>query len=87
MRVAHAGERRHGTGWCAIEPLALVAEHLGCLTPVVKVELPCGMLGHLLIHPQNLTLDHSLERGLLFGVKPCDVGHGRAWRGSSFGFT
>ena len=71
----------------AIEPLGLVAEQLGCLTPVVKVELPFGVLGHFLIHPQNLTLDHFFERGLLFGVKQCDVGHGRAWLGSSFAFT
>src|SRR5437588_832538 len=85
--VPYACERRHGAGRRAIEPLGLIAEHLGCLTPVVEVELPFGVLGHFLIHPQDLTLDHSLERGLLVRVKQCDVGHGRAWRGSSFGFT
>ena len=62
----------------AIEPLGLVAEQLGRLPPAVEVELPFGVLGHFLIHSQNLTLDHSLERGLLIGVKQCDVGHGRA---------
>src|SRR5207247_3769010 len=87
MRVAHAGERRYGARRRTIEPLGLVAEHLRRLTPVVEVELPFGVLSHFLIHPQNLTLDHSLEWGLLLGVKQCDVGHGRAWRGSSFGFT
>src|SRR6266446_6872860 len=87
VRVAHAGERRYGAGRRAIEPLALVAEHLGCPTPVVEMELTFRVFGHLLIHPQDFALDHSLERGLLFGVKPCDVGHGPAWRGSSFGFT
>src|SRR6266550_2087177 len=87
VRVAHARERRHGAGRRAIEPVAFVAEQLGCLTPVVEVELPFGVLRHFLIHPQNLALDHCFERGLLIGEKQCDVGHGRAWLGSSFGFT
>jgi hypothetical protein len=73
--VSHTGERRHGAGRRAIEPLALVAEHLGCRTPVVKVELPFGMLSYFLIHPQNLTVDHSLERGRLVSVKDYGLGH------------
>ena len=54
---------------------------------MVEVELTFRVFGHFLIHPQDFPLDHSLERGLLIGVKRCDVGHGRGWRGSSFGFT
>src|SRR5438034_10364899 len=69
VRVAHAGEGRHGAGRRAIEPLALVAEQLGGLTPVVEMELTLGVLRHFLIHPQDLALDDSFERGLLFGAK------------------
>src|SRR2546426_11953119 len=87
VRVAYPGERCDGAGRRAIEPLGLVAEQLGRLTPVVEVELPFGVLGHFLIHPQNLTLDHSFERGLLFGVKQCDGSNGPAWLGSSFAFA
>src|SRR5437588_9708487 len=87
VRVAHARERRHGAGRRAIEPLALVAEQFGCPTSVVEVELTFRVFGHFLIHPQDFALDHGFERGLLFGVKPCDVGHGRAWLGLSFAFT
>ena len=37
-----------------------------------------GVLGHFLIHPQDLALDHSFERALLFRVKHCAVGHMRS---------
>src|SRR2546427_791818 len=42
VRVADAGERRHGAGRRAIEPLGLIAEQLSRLTPVVEVELRLG---------------------------------------------
>src|SRR5437867_12896361 len=58
VRVAHAGEGRHGAGRRALEPLALVTVQLGWLTVVIKVELTLGVLSHLLIHLLNLALAH-----------------------------
>src|SRR5712692_3140499 len=76
MRVADARERCDRPAWGAVQPVGRVAEHLGRPTPVVEVELAFGVLGHLLVHPQDFALDHPLERGLLLGVLRCDIGHG-----------
>src|SRR2546430_6627825 len=78
VRVADPGERRHGAGRRAIEPLALVAEQLGCQTPLMEVELTFRVFGYLLIHPQDFALDHCFERALLLRVKHCAVGHVRS---------
>jgi len=91
VRVANAGERRHRAGRCPLEPVALVAEHLGGLPAMEEVELLLGMVRDLLVHPQHLALDHALERGLLDGLLRREIAHrlpaGFGVRGSSAAFT
>jgi hypothetical protein len=46
----------------AIEPFRVVAEQLGRLATVIEMELPLRVVGHVLIHPDDLVLQDGFQR-------------------------
>jgi hypothetical protein len=75
MRVSNARERSDRTRRGTLQPLGIVAEHLGRVTAVIEVELCIGFVGNLLVHSEDLTLDDCLEGGLCVRYCCGGIGH------------
>ena len=67
MRVADPGKGVDGTGRGLVEPRRRILEEFGRLSAMEEVEFTLRIVGHILIHADDLVLEESLERGLGFG--------------------